>query len=209
VHDGDTVHLPILPAELNEFTSGYPDSTFGFVVDSVRMVHYDTATLKTVYTQRLGNCTANYVYTYGNLNTVGAYAERIGGVSIGQYPQYVCGANIADMSYQTQAGLRCYNDPTLSIKLVADSCGLPPSTAVPIVKKHNIVSLYPNPARTELTVLSAGLPVNSLVITNLLGQTVYSNDPNAKELHTNVESLQTGIYFVKVNGSEVTKLVKQ
>jgi hypothetical protein len=201
VHDGDTVRLTILPPEVNEFSGPYADSTFGFVVDSVRMVLYDTATLKTVYTRRIGNCTnTRYVYTYGNGDSIGAYAERIGGISIGLSPQYVCGANLVDMSYETQGALRCYNDPTLSVKLVSGICGAPPSTSVAAMNKQAI-SIFPNPATDIINIINE-IPTSSTLvsITNVDGREMM-NEILFNNMHNtaiNISQLPSGVYIVKL-----------
>ena len=68
--------------------------------------------------------------------------------------------------------------------------------------------IYPNPAHTEITITAQ--KISSISITNLLGQTVYlqTAPANCHLLQVNVAALPTGIYFVKVNGTEVRKFVK-
>ena len=89
VHDGDTLTLPILPNDAEfliwPFAPPHPDSFFSFIVDSVRLVLYDTATLKTIYTHSIGTGTS-FVYKYG-YDTLGKYIEKIGCISIGLIPR--------------------------------------------------------------------------------------------------------------------------
>jgi len=52
--------------------------------------------------------------------------------------------------------------------------------------------------------------INNINITNLIGQTVYEQDYTAQQQAVvNIASLPTGVYFVKINGSEVRKFVKE
>ena len=73
------------------------------------------------------------------------------------------------------------------------------------------VSIYPNPARNEITV--TGSDINAITITNAIGQTLISKDGNAGKVSIDISSLPAGIYLVTVicdNGSRaVSKIVKQ
>jgi hypothetical protein len=70
------------------------------------------------------------------------------------------------------------------------------------------IIIYPNPATTSLTI-SAPANITSLTIINLLGRTVYTNQYNSQQVQVHVADLPAGIYFVKVNGVEIRKFVKQ
>lgn len=76
-----------------------------------------------------------------------------------------------------------------------------------IVNPYNMVSVYPNPATTELTITSKD-KITTIAISNLLGQTMYSNQYNSQQVQVNIADLPKGIYFVKVNGTDVRKFVK-
>lgn len=69
-------------------------------------------------------------------------------------------------------------------------------------------NLYPNPAATSLTITSAD-NITTLSIINLLGQTLYTHKYNAPQVQVDLTDLLSGIYLVKVNGTEVRKFVKQ
>ena len=69
------------------------------------------------------------------------------------------------------------------------------------------LSLYPNPAQNQLTITNA-TAITNITVTNLLGQTVLSLDGNTKSISLDVTSLPQGIYFVKVNGTEMRKFEK-
>ena len=70
------------------------------------------------------------------------------------------------------------------------------------------MNIYPNPATTSLTI-SASDRITAIAITNLLGQAVYTNQYNSTQVQVDVADLPAGVYFVKVNGLEVRKFVKQ
>lgn len=77
-----------------------------------------------------------------------------------------------------------------------------------LVSYNEDLNLYPNPASTQLTIMDkAG--ITTIVISNLLGQVVYSSQYNSLQVQVDVTDLSEGIYFVKVNGSEIRKFVKQ
>ncbi len=70
------------------------------------------------------------------------------------------------------------------------------------------IRLYPNPASSSLTLTSVNA-INSLIITDLLGQTVYTRQFSSQQVRIDVADLPKGIYFVKVNGSAIRKFVKE
>ncbi|MCW3122127.1 MAG: repeat containing protein [Flavipsychrobacter sp.] len=70
------------------------------------------------------------------------------------------------------------------------------------------ISLHPNPVTTTLKI-TAPDKINEIVIVNYLGQTVYADEYNDAAIEVNVEHLPAGVYFVKVNGLDVRKFVKE
>ncbi|MFI5196461.1 MAG: T9SS type A sorting domain-containing protein [Chitinophagales bacterium] len=70
------------------------------------------------------------------------------------------------------------------------------------------IKVYPNPATTEITI-EASEQVTAIAISNLVGQTIYTQTCNAKNIEVNIANLPSGIYFVKVNGTVVRKFVKE
>ena len=73
----------------------------------------------------------------------------------------------------------------------------------------NDIIIFPNPATTQLTIQSNNHPIIQLSITNLLGQTIYTQQPNITKTQVDISALQPGIYFVKINGTDVRKFVKE
>jgi len=74
------------------------------------------------------------------------------------------------------------------------------------------ISIFPNPATTSLIIqLNTNLrsaAEGQITITNLLGQNLLSQNYNSPKVLMDVSTLPSGLYFVKVNGGEVRKFVK-
>ena len=83
-----------------------------------------------------------------------------------------------------------------------------PSAVKQLTATGNSISLYPNPATTSLTI-QAGEQITSLIISNTLGQKVFTGSYNAPQARVDVACLPAGTYLVSVNGSRVQKFVKQ
>src|SRR5690606_31727535 len=99
------------------------DSTFCFIVDSIRAVLYDQHLLRTYYTR-----------SYRQNNTIelnwgppqrGGYADRIGGLFTGFLPQCVPNTSCLTLATDTRQPseyIRCYHDLQYNIQLVSDDC---------------------------------------------------------------------------------------
>jgi len=68
-------------------------------------------------------------------------------------------------------------------------------------------SIYPNPATMSL-IVSCSVEINTLAISNLLGQTVYSHEYGSQQIRIDVASLPAGVYLIRINGTEVRRFVK-
>ena len=95
----------------------------------------------------------------------------------------------------------CYDSTTSAAHMVYLSLGLNSACMA------NELVIYPNPAGSTLNI--AGIYIKSVAINNLLGQVVYDHAYGASQVHIDIDGLPAGIYFVKVNGTEVRKFVKQ
>ena len=101
------------------------------------------------------------------------------------------------------------------LKVDANGCLIPGCnpTAVPAMQKDETISIYPNPAQTELTI--TGLSTNSQIsITDVAGKTVYTDQASSSAtVKVDVRSLTAGIYFVNIQNADGTshteKFVKE
>jgi len=148
-------------------------------------------------------------------------------------------AGIMPAEYDVIAGIGCLNDPfypanpvfsevniTLTCfsnkgitpplnRFVGDyfnnstSCSLTFGLAVKNTKINDVTTeIFPNPANTDLTIASTK-NLNSISVTNLIGKTVFDKLYNSQEVQIDVSDLPPGIYFLKINGTEARKFVKQ
>ncbi|HTM67450.1 MAG TPA: T9SS type A sorting domain-containing protein [Flavipsychrobacter sp.] len=195
--EGDTVCLPLLEAGggTNYINQNLGDSTFCFIIDSIRMVQYDTAMLKTFYTKSFPK--TNQIELNWGTAQLGAYAERIGAVYSGLLPLCVVDcASLASDNYQSAGALRCYSDEQYSIKLVNNDCdngGI--STSVRNLEASAAFKVTPMPASDYINIEGGTLAIIRVEIFNANGQRVMSINSPYKTI--SVRALADGIYFLK------------
>lgn len=78
----------------------------------------------------------------------------------------------------------------------------------------DLITVYPNPSKGVFALYDqqAALSGEFVIVTNVLGETVYSTRINGSKTEINLTSAQDGIYFVTVNsdfGKLVTKIMKE
>jgi hypothetical protein len=77
------------------------------------------------------------------------------------------------------------------------------------VIKSNSLRVFPDPATTELTIASLD-PIFELEIIDDIGQMIYNvTTRGVLQMHINVVNFPVGIYFIKINGMELTEFLKQ
>jgi type IX secretion system substrate protein len=69
-------------------------------------------------------------------------------------------------------------------------------------------SMYPNPASTSLTIKSP-IEITSVVISDLLGQTMCRQQYSSPQIQVDVADLPAGVYLIRINDTEVRKFVKE
>jgi hypothetical protein len=79
---------------------------------------------------------------------------------------------------------------------------------IPILSNNPNINIYPNPSSTAITI-TALHTIKTVSITNLLGEVISTNQYNTDVVQVDVKDLPAGIYFVRINGTEVRKFVKQ
>jgi len=104
-----------------------------------------------------------------------------------------------------------YTDTTTGCIITTLFTVSPCYTSVAQINNTNQIDIFPNPATTSLTIQSSHEPITQIAITNLLGQTLYTQQPiaNCKLLSINCTAFPTGVYFIKINSTEVHKFVKE
>ncbi len=73
---------------------------------------------------------------------------------------------------------------------------------------NNKIQIFPNPATTGLTI-KANNTISKIDIINLVGQTVLARDCNNSKIELDVSQLPSGVYFIKINSTEVQKFIKE
>ena len=95
----------------------------------------------------------------------------------------------------------------------ANGCTATSSTSTINVGVQNInsssdIEVFPNPTKQDITITASGV-INSVVVSNMVGQVVYSGTFDAHRVSIGLERLPTGVYVVKVNEREYYKVVKE
>ncbi len=85
--------------------------------------------------------------------------------------------------------------------------------AVPVaIQNINAINssfnIFPNPAHDKLNISSAS-SIREVSIANLLGQVLVAGTYDQEKLQIDISGLPTGVYYVKVNGYETRKFVKE
>ena len=128
------------------------------------------------------------------------------------------GVNVTDISYDTTRTARWWtDDPTARFPIVEmdyEANGVvnnidwqksTPTVGIAEVTTASGVSLYPNPAATEITIeVSASLNNNSVKILDVTGKLISDNSFKTNRLTLSVSDLDNGIYFyniLDVNGN--------
>jgi len=110
---------------------------------------------------------------------------------------------------QNHAGVFFDDNPVVMTNVVQNTVGCPYGlVGVASVPAINKIEIYPNPTIRGLTI-SATNTITEVTITNLVGQTVYTHEYNSEQVQIDAADFPGGVYFVKINGSEVRKFVKE
>jgi len=97
----------------------------------------------------------------------------------------------------------CYDSTAATGFIIATA-----NTGISILPTQEVFNIYPNPATNELQI-TANSPIKQVTISNLLGQTVYANAFDDKNVQVSITTLPAGVYVIKVNNYFVQKLVKE
>ena len=106
--------------------------------------------------------------------------------------------------YPTRAGIRHHDDEVLN-KALGIACSV---SNVPAIQPGTLTfEILPNPAHDKVTITSSE-KITSIVISNLLGQTVGTKTTNQARVELDIEDLPDGVYFIRINNAAVRKFIK-
>ena len=89
------------------------------------------------------------------------------------------------------------------------NCGSNTGVGVPVTTALSAdIKIFPNPATAELTI-TCNTNIHDISIANTVGETVYKNAFGETHVTLNIANLSLGIYFIKINGVEVRKFIKE
>lgn len=97
------------------------------------------------------------------------------------------------------AGIFFDDNPVVMTDTVENIIGHPES--VPTVSVND-VSIYPNPASTELTIKATSAGYTTLQITNMLGQQVLQQPFSGNTDKVNIQQLPAGMYYLQLKGDK-------
>ena len=151
----------------------------------------------------------NYVKRY-NRTLVYGVGSRYG--FINYWSLYVFGPGPSAYQY-----VLCYDNPHFSYHFTYQPGALPGNLQndcfdmdayINSINAPTMSNLYPNPATQQLTVTN-NHSITSICIMAITGQTIYNQQVNAPTAQIYVAELPAGLYFIKINGSEIKKFVKE
>jgi len=82
------------------------------------------------------------------------------------------------------------------------------TTGVSVVANNTMSVISPNPVFDVLNISSTS-NIASICIINLTGNVVYAHEYHSDNAQVDVSAFPAGVYFVKINGVEVRKFVKE
>lgn len=106
------------------------------------------------------------------------------------------------------AGIFFDDNGVVTTNLVENIIGNPNN--VENIYDENEVRLYPNPAKNSIAVSMMHMGnIKRIQIVNIVGQYVYVGSFNADNAQIDISNLQSGVYFIKVNGAYMQKFLKE
>jgi hypothetical protein len=113
------------------------------------------------------------------------------------------------------AGIMVHPDTTTTYVVQQTLCGQVKTDTVIVsvfpvsvngITNSRQLSIYPNPASSELTVMQERLIFNTAVIINSLGQQLSAHTLKEKETKLDISTLTPGIYYLQLNGEKGREL---
>jgi len=79
---------------------------------------------------------------------------------------------------------------------------------VPKVNNEPQVELFPNPGSGQITV-TGNSTIKELAVYNVIGQEIFHDSYDIEKVQLNLKYIPAGVYYIKINNSEIRKYVKQ
>jgi len=99
----------------------------------------------------------------------------------------------------------CANANPEKVIYVTNDCN---EAVINIATPGGEITLFPNPTEENITI-TASVTIRNVVISNLIGQEVYSGSYSSDKVVISLAKLPPGIYIVRVNDSKVYKITKE
>lgn len=74
------------------------------------------------------------------------------------------------------------------------------TSAKDLQKSVRTIKVFPNPTKDFVTIESIDQEIEQVEIINTVGQIVYSSSNKSSSITINIQSLESGIYFIRING---------
>ncbi len=189
---GDTLTFPV-PVEI-----GTDTNIFKVVVDSITLDELDGSLLRHFNTTVLDS-SYNFHFDDG-------YYERVG-----QINSFFLSPDIICCIAGTPLGpLRCYQDSEYHINLTDAPCDLWLTTDLEIVTESMNISLYPNPASSQLTLECPFILLGEVFnLSNGQGQVLLTKKIQNKMTEIDIGKFPNGIYFFQmfIGDKQITRAV--
>ena len=225
---GDTVNARMGAVAGNGFRVRNPNDSMDILV-YMPTTHYTNLTFK--YTCQLSSYTSGdsvNVFSYSVdsgttwINSGAGLSEwvdsgtliytlitvHINDVAASNNPKFVFKINTLGRNH-TSGGNNRFDNVTLEGDSVNAVLGVSQFNGV-----ENTYSIYPNPVKEVLNVAASAEGNKTIILTNMLGQVVASENKSGKNFNINTANLSAGIYFIAVREVETgnvtsMKFVKQ
>ncbi len=185
IHVLDTLSNQLDLSTMKILAASAPMDVYSYSAGPYNIISFDFPNINLLDSSHHGLCTGEIVFSVKSISGLprGAVLTNKAGIYFDENP--VVMTNMAES---------------------INGCGGTLSINNPVIPTVNI---YPNPSTGKLTI-KAGTPLTSINIETLMGQSVYTMVPNnaQTEVHLDIITLPAGIYLVRVNGTEVRKLIK-
>lgn len=193
----------------NIWTSGAVNagSAIKFEEDSTEVPIYSTDPLFISHFDTSGQYISSMVFPTGG-TPIGA-----NGVAVDNYGNFYVGGQYVRQTVFGDDTLTCGDSVVMYIakyKYSNSNCDKLWVNSVEQIKTPaKEILVYPNPANNEIYIVHTD-EINSVIIFNLLGQIVgsYAPFPDQK-ISVRIDDLVNGVYFIKINGTEIRRFVKQ